>query len=206
MNDAGQAYIGWRLLRADPPASHSTCIAARRGASGQGGCRPDDGEHQSCRYLCTDGQGEQLVCPRGWSASRATAVGDGDRLPANSPPNRVRSIQTAWRLPFQSRRHLRSRRRRRVRLRHQAARAGTVSIRAPSAQSPDTYKLEAYNGKTGAFLWRYDLGWNMNMGVWWTPFITGDFDGDGKAEVALEDGAVRGDARGSLDRRGRIRA
>ena len=35
-------------------------------------------------------------------------------------------------------------------------------------------------------MWRYDLGWNMNMGVWSTPFITGDFDGDGKAEVALK--------------------
>jgi hypothetical protein len=53
-------------------------------------------------------------------------------------------------------------------------------------QSPDTYKLEAYDGKTGRFLWRYDLGWNMNMGVWWTPYIVADFDGDGKAEVALK--------------------
>lgn len=52
--------------------------------------------------------------------------------------------------------------------------------------SPDTYKLEAYDGKTGKFLWRYDLGWNMNMGVWWTPYIAADFDGDGKAEVALK--------------------
>ena len=51
--------------------------------------------------------------------------------------------------------------------------------------SPDTFKLEAYNGRTDAFMWRYDLGWNMNMGVWWTPFITGDFDGDGKAERAV---------------------
>jgi hypothetical protein len=52
--------------------------------------------------------------------------------------------------------------------------------------SPDTYKLEAYDGKTGKFLWRYDLGWNMNMGVWWTPYIATDLDGDGKAEVALK--------------------
>jgi rhamnogalacturonan endolyase len=52
--------------------------------------------------------------------------------------------------------------------------------------SPDTYKLEAYDGKTGKFLWRYDLGWNMNMGVWWTPYIVADLDGDGKAEVALK--------------------
>ena len=55
-----------------------------------------------------------------------------------------------------------------------------------SRQSPDTYKLEAYDGKTGRFLWRYDLGWNMNMGVWWTPYIAADLDGDGKAEVALK--------------------
>ena len=52
--------------------------------------------------------------------------------------------------------------------------------------SPDTYKLEAYDGKSGQFLWRHDLGWNMNMGVWWTPYIAADLDGDGKAEVALK--------------------
>jgi len=51
--------------------------------------------------------------------------------------------------------------------------------------SPDTYKLEAYR-HDGTFLWRKDLGWNMNLGIWWTPFIVWDFDGDGKAEVALK--------------------
>jgi rhamnogalacturonan endolyase len=53
------------------------------------------------------------------------------------------------------------------------------------AFSPDTYKLEAYR-HDGTFLWRRDLGWNMNMGIWWTPYIVWDFDGDGKAEVALK--------------------
>ncbi len=51
--------------------------------------------------------------------------------------------------------------------------------------SPDTYKIEAYLND-GTFLWRKDLGWNMNMGIWWTPFIVYDFDGDGKAEVAIK--------------------
>ena len=51
--------------------------------------------------------------------------------------------------------------------------------------SPDTYKLEAYR-HDGTFLWRKDLGWNMNLGIWWTPFVVWDLDGDGKAEVALK--------------------
>jgi rhamnogalacturonan endolyase len=54
-----------------------------------------------------------------------------------------------------------------------------------TAFSPDTYKIEAYLND-GTFLWRKDLGWNMNMGIWWTPFIVYDFDGDGKAEIALK--------------------
>ncbi|MBL9199252.1 MAG: hypothetical protein JNL39_02045 [Opitutaceae bacterium] len=54
-----------------------------------------------------------------------------------------------------------------------------------AAFSPDTYKLEAYR-HDGTFLWRHDLGWNMNLGIWWTPFIVADLDGDGKAEVALK--------------------
>ena len=53
-------------------------------------------------------------------------------------------------------------------------------------RSSDTYKVEAYNGKTGEFMWRYDLGWNINLGIWFSPAIVYDLDGDGKAEVALK--------------------
>ncbi len=56
---------------------------------------------------------------------------------------------------------------------------GRVSV------SRGTYKLDGYNGKTGAFMWRIDLGWNVDMGVWWTPFIVRDLDGDNKAELCL---------------------
>ncbi len=52
--------------------------------------------------------------------------------------------------------------------------------------SPDTYKIEAYNGRTGAFMWRKDLGWNINLGIWFSPMVVYDLDGDGKAEVALK--------------------
>ena len=51
--------------------------------------------------------------------------------------------------------------------------------------SPDTYKLDAYDGKTGRFLWRVDLGWNVNLGIWFSPMVARDLDGDNKAEVAV---------------------
>jgi hypothetical protein len=60
-------------------------------------------------------------------------------------------------------------------------------------KSPDTYRLEAYTGD-GRFLWRYDLGWGIERGIWYSPYLVYDFDGDGKAEVAAKtsDGDPRG--------------
>ena len=48
-----------------------------------------------------------------------------------------------------------------------------------------TYKIEAYLND-GTFLWRNDLGDGIEPGVWYSPFIVYDFDGDGKAEIAVK--------------------
>jgi rhamnogalacturonan endolyase len=48
-----------------------------------------------------------------------------------------------------------------------------------------TYKIEAYL-HDGTYLWTKDLGSGIEPGVWYSPFIVYDFDGDGKAEVALK--------------------
>lgn len=48
-----------------------------------------------------------------------------------------------------------------------------------------TVKYDGYNGKTGEFMWRIDLGWNVDNGIWWTPTIVRDLDGDNKAEVCV---------------------
>jgi len=50
-----------------------------------------------------------------------------------------------------------------------------------------TYKLEAYLNN-GTFLWRKDLGPGIEPGIWYSPFVVYDFDGDGKAEVAVKTG------------------
>ena len=62
------------------------------------------------------------------------------------------------------------------------------------SRSPDTYTLEAY-GHDGKPLWQYDLGWAIERGIWYSPYLVYDFDGDGRAEVAVKTG--EGDPRGS---------
>ncbi len=52
-------------------------------------------------------------------------------------------------------------------------------------RSPDTYKLEAYNAD-GKLLWRQSMGWGIEMGIWFAPYVVYDFDGDGRAEVACK--------------------
>ena len=65
-------------------------------------------------------------------------------------------------------------------------------------KSEDTYKLEAYRAD-GKFLWRHDLGWSIEEGIWYSPYLVYDLDGDGKAEVAVKTG--EGDPR---DKDGRV--
>lgn len=67
-------------------------------------------------------------------------------------------------------------------------------------KSPDTFKLEAYLSD-GTFLWRKDLGWNIELGIWYSPFIVYDLNGDGKAEVAVKTAPTDRDYR---DQNGRI--
>ena len=64
--------------------------------------------------------------------------------------------------------------------------------------SPDCYQLEAYRAD-GSFLWRYDLGWAIERGIWYSPYVVYDLDGDGRAEVAVKTG--EGDPR---DEDGRV--
>lgn len=54
-------------------------------------------------------------------------------------------------------------------------------------RSPETYKIEAYLSD-GTHLWTYDLGWAIERGIWYSPMIVHDLDGDGRAEVCIKAG------------------
>jgi len=54
-------------------------------------------------------------------------------------------------------------------------------------RSPETFKLDAYDSK-GKFLWHYDMGWAIETGTWYAPYMVFDIDGDGHAEVYTKAG------------------
>ncbi|MBN2129986.1 MAG: hypothetical protein JW741_10840 [Sedimentisphaerales bacterium] len=58
--------------------------------------------------------------------------------------------------------------------------------------STTTYKIEAYR-VDGAMMWRHDMGWSIEAGIWYSPWVVYDVDGDGKAEVYCKAG--QGDPR-----------
>jgi len=63
--------------------------------------------------------------------------------------------------------------------------------------SPGTYKLQAYRSD-GQFMWEYDLGWGIEQGIWYSPCLVADLDGDGGAEVIVK--TADGDNRNSTGR------
>ena len=54
-------------------------------------------------------------------------------------------------------------------------------------RSPEPYILDAYTSK-GQFLWSYDMGWSIETGTWYSPYMVYDIDGDGLAEVYAKAG------------------
>lgn len=60
------------------------------------------------------------------------------------------------------------------------------------SRSPEPYQLDAYTSK-GKLLWNYNMGWAIETGTWYSPYIVFDVDGDGLAEVYTKAG--KGDPR-----------
>lgn len=54
-------------------------------------------------------------------------------------------------------------------------------------KSPEPYRLEAYK-QDGTLLWKYNMGWAIETGTWYSPWIVYDVDGDGCAEVYCKSG------------------
>jgi rhamnogalacturonan endolyase len=71
--------------------------------------------------------------------------------------------------------------------------------------SPGTYKIETYgsnftNGTSWKHYWTNDLGWNIEQGIWYSPFIAYDLNSDGYAEIAVKTGDLDTDYRNAAGR------
>lgn len=55
----------------------------------------------------------------------------------------------------------------------------------PGDKTGTTFKISAYL-HDGTYLWTHDMGPGIEPGIWYSPFVVFDFDGDGKAEVAIK--------------------
>lgn len=188
----GSVYIGWRLLASDPKgiAFH---VSRSEVADGPWQTLTQKPVADSCNYVDTTAGGK-----RWFYRLEPVAAGGQGRV--------TQPVQTAEN-PFL-----------RVRLQgnYRAQKVGLADfdgdgqldylVKQPDfntdpyqqpgywKKSEDTYKLEAYR-HDGTFLWLYDMGWAIEEGIWYSPIVVYDLDGDGKAEVFCKAG--EGDPRES---------
>ncbi len=176
----GCVYVGWRLLACDSP-DVGFDVLRRASVDGEPRKLNDEPIRDSCNFVDT------TAGNRSWYYS-VRPVGSAASEPVRSNPDDA--SESCLKIALQGS--------------YGANKLGIADldgdgvydyvIKQPATsidpgsqrRSRGTYKIEAYNGKTGRFMWRHDLGWNINQGIWFSPVVVYDLDGDGKAEVAFK--------------------
>ena len=182
--DNTRVYLSWRLLKTDPAAvAFNVYRATGAGAAAKVNAQP---VRATTDFIDTSAPADK---ENTWTIRPVVAgreLGDSERvtLPANRTPSPYRSFKLEGVTRGIDRMGI-----------GDLNGDGTYDfiVKHPSGRvdpgrtvpSTDTYKIDAYDGKTGKFLWRVDLGWNINHGIWFSPMVVRDLDGDGRAEVCL---------------------
>ncbi len=180
----GKIYLGWRLLKTDP---EDIAFNVYRSTAGSVEVKLNPQPIASTTDFVDDKAPPDQV--NAWFVKpvvngREQTASERAELPANPPVQQYKSITL-----------------------RDDVRAGMVGIadlngdgvydfvvkhstgrgKDPGRVGPNSgaVQYDGYNGKTGEFMWRIDLGWNVDNGVWWTPMVVRDLDGDNKAEVCV---------------------
>jgi rhamnogalacturonan endolyase len=183
----GGIYVGWRLLASDPP---DIGFLVGRSESADGPFQEiNDIPIRECNFLAP--------APAGRDCYVAVVA-----LPQGRPTKRTKAVRVA---------HDNTNNFVRIKLQgnYRAQKVGVADLDGDGAldylvkqpdfntdpyqqpgywkKSEDTYKIEAYR-HDGTFLWRYDMGWAIEEGIWYSPIVVYDLDGDGRAEVYTKAG------------------
>lgn len=187
----GGTYIGWRLLTSDPS---SAAFHVLRGESADGPwTRLTDAPLDACNYIDADAPARAwyrviVADAPGYARSYAVQTPPADQVNYLRFPLRgdypfsklaIADLNGDGRLDFV------------IKQPHQVTDPGVWK------KSTDTFRIEAYL-HDGTFLWRHDLGWNIEQGIWYSPMIVCDLDSDGKAEVAFRSAPTDTDYRDEL--------
>lgn len=178
--DGKSVYLSWRLLAGDAP---DVAFHVYREADGKVRRLTKKPLTQTCDFIDN--------APCGHASYRVEAVVKGQRPVASDK----KELTLADLKPYTS-----------IRLKDNA-KAGKLAladlngdgtydyiIRTPETNvdpgmpgdtTGKTYKISAYLSD-GTYLWTYDMGPGIEPGIWYSPFIVYDFNGDGKAEVAIK--------------------
>jgi rhamnogalacturonan endolyase len=191
-NESGSVTVGWRLLASDPAGI--TFHVYRRDLYGEAGYTRVTAAPLAAATSFVD-----PTVRHGRSYRyRVHAVGNGTEIPSR---DEAYVTATDWHRPYVSIALAGSYKARTVGLGDLDA-DGVLDyvVKQPDfnsdpyhrerywKRSPEPYKLEAYSGATGRLLWRYDMGWAIETGTWYAPYVVYDIDRDGYAEVYTKAG------------------
>jgi len=186
----GSLYVGWRLLESDP-AGTAFHVYRQTGQADAARRLTAEPVRESTNFV--DAEAPKEGNPR-YFVRPVTAAGEGPPSPAVAPSGApAGESHVAIRLQGDYRTHKVAAGDLdgdgRYELVIQQPDFNTDPYQAPGywKKSPDTYKLEAYS-LDGRFLWRHDMGWSIEAGTWYAPYVVYDLDGDGKAEVYCKGG------------------
>ncbi len=180
----GKVYLCWRLLKTDP---ESIAFNIYRSTAGAASVKLNDQPlTKTTDFLDDKASFEQS---NAWFVKpvingRERAASELAELPANPPIQQYKSItlKDDVRVSMVGIADLNGDGVYDFVVKHSTGRS-----KDPGRTGPNTgaVQYDGYNGKTGEFMWRIDLGWNVDNGIWWTPMVIRDLDGDNKAEVCL---------------------
>lgn len=178
--DGKSIYLSWRLLASDAPA---TAFHVYRETDGKARRLTSKALSQTCDFVDTT--------PAQQASYWVEAIVKGQKPIASAK----QEVQLSALKPYTS-----------IRL-NDGVKAGKIAladlngdgtydyiIRTPESNvdpgmpgdtTGKTFKISAYLSD-GTYLWTYDMGPGIEPGIWYSPFIVYDFDGDGRAEVALK--------------------